>query len=99
MPGVARITDLFAGVCVCCSYSPAMGGTIITGSGNVQTNELGTVRIGDIVLGYCGHTGVIVGGSGTVTVNGIGIARLGDAVAGCLIGTIVSSSGNVTADS
>lgn len=91
----ARLTDLFAGVCVCHPIPIPMTGVIITGSSNVNTNELSSARLTDIVLGACGHVGTIVGASGNVNINELGAARLGDPVAGCLVGTIVSGSGNV----
>ena len=97
--GVARLTDIFVGVCVCHPPAPAipMTGTIVTGSGNVETNGLGSARKGDTVLGVCGHIGLIVDGSDTVQIGGVGVARTGAAVVGCLIGTITSGSDTVVA--
>jgi len=97
MPSTARITDLFIGVCGWHPPLPpiTMGGTIVTGSGNVKINELGAARLTDVVLGYCGHVGVIVGASGDTKTNELGVARLGDPVVGCLIGMIATGSGNV----
>lgn len=95
MPNEARLTDLFVGICVCHTPPIPMGGFIITASDNVITNELGTARLNDLVLGYCGHTGFIVTASENVNVNERGVARLNDLVVGCLIGQIVTGSGNV----
>jgi uncharacterized Zn-binding protein involved in type VI secretion len=94
---VARVTDAFAGVCVCHPPAPPipMGGVVMTGSNNVLSNGLGNARIGDFVIGFCGHFGVISSGSGIVKANEIGNARNGDPVVGCLIGVLVSGSGNV----
>lgn len=96
---VARLTDVFVGVCMCHPPAPPipMTGIIITRSDDVKTNELGNARKGDIVLGACGHIGLIVEGSDTVQVDSIGVARAGAAVVGCLIGTIVSGSDTVVA--
>ena len=59
---------------------------------DVNTNNLGTARLTDIVLGFCGHTGVISSSSTITIINNLGVARLGDNVTGCLVGTIVTSS-------
>jgi uncharacterized Zn-binding protein involved in type VI secretion len=100
MQSVARVTDLFAGVCACHPPLPPIGmtGVVVTGSGNVKSNGLGNARVGDIVIGFCGHFGIIVNGSPTVRSNEIGNAKFGSAVVGCLIGTIVAGSGNVECD-
>ena len=94
MSEIARLTDIFAGVCVCHLAPIPMGGTIITASGDTNANQLGIARLTDIVLGYCGHIGMIVSASGDINVNDLGMARRGDAVAGCLIGAIVTGSEN-----
>ena len=96
--GVARVTDTFAGVCVCHPPTPSipMTGAIITGSDSVQSNGLGIARVGDTVLGVCGHIGLIVDGSGSVSAGGIGVARTGSTVTGWLIGTITGGSGDVS---
>jgi len=71
-------------------------GAIITGgSGNVNINGKGAVRIGDAITGH--GTGphaapTMAAGSSTVKANGIGISRAGDA-ATC--GHAASGSGNV----
>lgn len=94
MPAEARLTDLFVGVCVCHSPPIGMSGTIVTGSGDTNTNGLAIARLTDIVLGHCGHVGAIVSASPNVNVNELGVARVGDSVVGCLIGTIVTGSGD-----
>lgn len=99
MPNVARMTDIFSGICVCHISPIPMGGTIVTASGDVNSNELGSARVGDIVVGYCGHTGLIVTSSGDVNINERGVARVGDLVVGCLVGTIVTGSGDTFANS
>jgi len=84
MPEVARVTDLFAGVCVCHPPAPpiAITGVIITGSGDVNTNGLKTARKTDVGIGFCGHSTVIVSGSPDINVNNLKMARKTDAVAG-----------------
>jgi len=97
MPGQSRIGDVGVGIC-CCHSDPTcipMVGSIISGSGNVVADGRGCARIGDIVLGGCGHVGVLVSGSGSVIANSKGLVRTGDAFAGCFIGSIVSGSGDV----
>jgi uncharacterized Zn-binding protein involved in type VI secretion len=92
----ARLTDLWSGIC-CCHFDPpciGMSGPIITCSPNVRTNNLGNARIGDVVIGFCGHAGIIVTCSPNVITNNRGQARLGDAVSGCTIGNIVTGSPN-----
>lgn len=97
MPGVARISDIFVGVCACHPPLPPipMGGTIVTGSGNVSANSLGVACNTDIVIGYCGHVGLIVTSSGNVSANSKGAARVGDTVVGCLTGIISTGSSTV----
>lgn len=95
MANEARFTDLVVGVCLWCVPPVPMVGAIITGSGDVNTNELAVARKTDLALGYCGHITIIVSGSGDVNANELAVAKVGDAVAGCLIGTIVTGSGNV----
>ena len=86
MPGVAR------------NGVATAGGVAIEGSGNVNANGSGVVRIGDKVAshGVSPHspTPPMVGGSTTVFANGIGVSRSGDA-ASC--GHTISGSSNVNA--
>lgn len=99
MPKVARITDIWAGIC-CCHVDPTcigMAGPIITGSPNANSGGLSVGRLTDMVIGYCGHPGNIVTASTLNTTNALGKARIGDSVAGCTIGNIVT--GNPTHDS
>lgn len=100
MPGVARIGDVWAGICCCHSDPTCVGmvGTIISCSGNSSANSRGLARLLDITIGACGHTGIIVTCSPNVSGDNRGVARLGDSVAGCNIGTIVTSSSNVNAN-
>ena len=98
MPNVARLTDPGVGVCVAHESPIPMTGVIITGSSNVNANGLAVARIGDVVLGACGHTGVLIEGSANVNANGRAVVRVGDAFAGSFSGVIVSGSGDVLAN-
>ena len=94
---VARVGDLGVGQCCCHPPVPCIGmsGTVSTGSVNVFAAGSLVTRIGDIVIGGCGHVGIIVSGSGSVIVNGIPASRIGDAFVGCFTGTIVTGAPNV----
>jgi len=97
MPAVGRIGDIYCGICCC--HCPSccipMCGVVVTGSSDVITNNRPTARIGDVVLGFCGHVGVICSGSPTVKTNNRATARIGDCAVGCLIVTQVTGSPNV----
>lgn len=97
MPEVARIGDTGVGTCCCHPPIPCIGmtGVVASGAGTVNAESSNVARLGDIVLGNCGHTGIIVSSSGTVTAEGALIARLGDSFTGCFSGTIVTGAGTV----
>ena len=100
MPPVARVNDLIMGTC-CCHDDPQCIhtlGIIITGSPTVLANGRNLSRVGDMALGFCGHTCVVVSGAGKVVTNGISTARVGDSVSGCINGTIITGSENVLAE-
>lgn len=94
MPSVARIGDMWVGICCCHPPIPCIGmsGTIITGSGNAKSGGPSVGRLTDIVIGFCGHPGTIVSASGKNFTNALGKARVGDAVTGCTIGTIITGN-------
>lgn len=98
MAKVARIGDSWSGVCVCCDGSPAVTGSVETGSGTTFADGQGVARIGDIVRGSCGHMGTINSGSSIMRADGIGVSRLGDTTIGCLIGSITSGSPTTNTD-
>lgn len=85
MRGIARIGDKTLGTCYHPSHPPLenMGGTIITGSGNMQDQGKPVARLDDCVLTDCGHRDYINSTSGTIT-NDAGlakkVARLADTV-------------------
>lgn len=75
-----------------------MSGPVITGSGNTTINDLGVARINDIVVGYCGHSGIIVTGVHSVPTNDLSSAHVGSVVTGCCRGTIVTGSANTISE-
>ena len=84
--GIARIGDRTLGTCYHDSHiSPVsdMGGTIITGSPNMQDQSKPIARLDDLVETDCGHIDAINSSSGTIT-NDAGltkkVARLSDTV-------------------
>lgn len=94
--GVGRVTDVFVGVCMCCPNAPIpMTGSITTGSTDITSDGLGAARVGDLVVGLCGHTGVISSGSDNVLANGLGVATVDSTVTGCLVGKITTGSETV----
>lgn len=78
MPSVTRIGDFCSGH-GCWPPRPS-----ITGSSDVFTNGLNTVRVSDGYLVHCCkyacHPGQLAQGSSSVFVNGLPIGRIGDAV-------------------
>ncbi len=98
MPNNARLTDIWAGICVCHIPPVGMAGPIVTASDNVIINNLGAARLHDVVIGFCGHPGIIVAASNDVIINNRGAARIGDPVVGCTIGAIVTGSENTKSD-
>ena len=81
MRGIARVTDRTIGTCYHPSHPPLtnMGGTIITGSPNVQDENLPIARLDDRVETDCGHVDYINSASGTIE-NIKLVARLNDTV-------------------
>lgn len=96
MPEVARLTDLWSGICCCHPPIPciAMSGPIITASPDHESGNLAVARLGDTTEGWCGHTGTIVTASATVETNNLGVARVTDQVDGCNIGYIITGNTN-----
>lgn len=99
---IARIGDRTDGTC----YHPShlvplgVGGTIITGSPTVLTNNVPTARLGDLVETDCGHIGKIITGSTIDITNNILTARLGDSIDtdAPYKAVIITGSTNVIAD-
>jgi len=81
MKGLARVTDRTLGTCSHPSHGIPIttGGTIITGSGNMQDQGLPIARLDDCVQTDCGHLDYIKTASGTIE-NVKLVARLGDKV-------------------
>jgi uncharacterized Zn-binding protein involved in type VI secretion len=71
-----------------------MTGTIQLGSPDVFTNILAQGRVGDLVVGFCGHVGTILPpGSPDTFANSLSVARKADRIgSNCLNGSIISGS-------
>jgi len=92
---ISRVTDLGVGIC-CCHNKPVcipMTGMLVTGASTVNVENQPDSRIGDIMLGFCGHIGIVITGSPTLTVEYSPTARVGDMFAGCFTGVIITGAG------
>jgi len=70
-------------------------GTIISGSGDHSTNNLGSARVNDVTNHDCKHcsTGILISGSTNYSVNNLPSSRIGDIVCEmCGVGIIVTGS-------
>lgn len=85
MPGVARVGD-----------ATDHGGTIVSGSPDVNANGIPVARVGDSHVCPIHGTNSITSGSPDVNANGIPVARIGDSTE--CGATIVTGSGNVNAN-
>ena len=81
--GIARIGDRTYGTCYSHPVPIITGGTIITGSPDMQDQNKPVARLDDLVETDCGHIDAINSASGTIT-NDAGltkkVARLSDTV-------------------
>lgn len=89
---VARIGDVCVGICYCHKRPRPMVGHIISGNPKHldQNHNPPLSRIGDIVLGACGHTGVIITGNFKAIDLGSPYAHIGDIFTGCFCGVIIT---------
>lgn len=92
---VARIGDRTTGTCFCHVVPIGVGGTIVSGSPNVNANARPVARFGDTIVADCGHTATIITSSAVDYANSLGIARVGDQGTGCYVCTIITGSPNV----
>jgi uncharacterized Zn-binding protein involved in type VI secretion len=94
MAGNVRFGDIWVGICCCHANPPCIGmtGPVITFSTDTNVNGRGQARLGDMVIGFCGHPGIIVSASPDSSCNGRGMARVGDAVVGCTVGVLITGS-------
>jgi uncharacterized Zn-binding protein involved in type VI secretion len=92
MPSVARLTDIWTGVCECHDEPQDVIGIIVTCSPTGFSENLGPARVGDMVIAFCDehHSGIIVAGSTTYLTDSIETARVGDPVTGCTVGIITT---------
>lgn len=73
-------------------------GLILDGAERTRINGLNMAQESNIVIGFCGHTGIIVTASNIVKAEGLGVARQFDTVTGDgVIANIMSGSENVFA--
>jgi len=88
----SRIGDIGVGVCCCHPPIPCIGmaGVIVTGCPSMTICNMPDARIGDIVLGYCGHPGILVTGSPNTNSCNSPRVRISDVFAGCFTGVIVT---------
>ena len=86
MPKTSRIGD------ICCCHPGCIGmtGIIVTGCAFETICNSPDARIGDIVLGFCGHVGILVTGSPNMTVCNSRRVRISDVFVGCFNGIIVT---------
>ena len=95
MAELARIGDVGIGYCTGHNGTIQMSGHIVTGAATIIGEGSNAARIGDIVVGNCGHTGIIVTGSSTVIGEASGLARIGDRFQGTFSGTIVTGAATI----
>ena len=92
---IARIGDMGVGVCCAHNGCISMTGKLITGAITVLAENSQVSRIGDIMLGDCGHIGIMITGSGTVMAEGSPVVRIGDSFSGTFSGVVVSGANTV----
>lgn len=71
-----------------------MTGNVTTGAANTEIEGANVSRIGDVVTGLCGHTGIIIEGS-EFEIEGAGVARVGDKFDGDFYGVLISGTSNI----
>lgn len=93
MPRQARLGDAWTGRCFAHDHGPiAMSGWLVQGSAVCSSDSFSEVRLGDLAVGQCGHTGVVVTASSVVYDDSIPVAEIGDRVRGDIDGHIVEGS-------
>lgn len=94
MSSVSNIASIGCGICCCHPPIPCIGmvGMLITGAQTQTTEGSSTSRVGDIVLGNCGHIGVMVSGNPIYISEGSPVVSIGDAFSGCFTGTLVTGA-------
>lgn len=91
---LATITSIGTGVCWC--HPPAspipMTGMVITGAAKSEAEGKQMSRVGDLVLGNCGHVSIMITGSPTIETEGRQQSKVTDQFTGCFQGMIVSGT-------
>lgn len=94
MAKTAVTTSVGVGTCIGHIPPIPMIGVVISGSSVKIVEGNGVARVGDVVLGLCGHTGVISEGSSSVKVEGENQSRVGDVFVGVFSGSITTGASN-----
>lgn len=94
MSNISRIGDVGVGICCCHPPIPCIGmsGILITAAQTHISEGSNVSRIGDIVLGSCGHTGVMVSGNSSYISEGSPVTSIGDSFSGCFTGTLTTGA-------
>lgn len=94
--GNAFVTSIGVGFCIHPSHSPhiplPMIGVVVIGSPNKSSESLAAARVGDIVIGTCGHIGILIMGSSNVQSTYIQQSLIGSPFAGYFNGIIVEGA-------
>lgn len=90
--GNAFVTSIGIGICICHPTPIAMVGVVVLGSPNKTSESLAAARVGDIVIGFCGHLGVLVNGSSAVQSTVMQQSTIGSPFVGCFNGVIVEGA-------
>jgi len=90
----AFLTSVGVGICVCHTIPIPMIGVVAVTSGDKSAENMGAARVGDIVIGACGHIGVLVAGSSNVTSDNRSQTTISSPFVGCFNGIIVSGAGS-----
>jgi len=98
MLGCTRIGDIGCGVCFCHDSPIGTCGILIPSQNTVFFDNRNAIRLGDILITFCGHVSVVVTSSSLTITEYINQTRLTDVVVGCMVGTVVTSSTTVFTD-
>ncbi len=97
MPGVCRIGDIGAGICVCHISPIPMTGILITGVSSKNIENSAASTISNIMLGFCGHIGIMISGSSSAFIENQSVVRVGDSFAGCFSGVTITGASSCNA--
>jgi len=95
MSDASTLTSIGVGICTGHLIPIPTAGVIITSSGDTKIDNLGSARVTDIILSFCGHVGVLVTGAGTVKTNSLSKVRIGSVFVGVFSGVIITGFSGV----